>query len=242
MKKSVSLVLCFLFSTITTAAWAGALLIETRNGESNALVVEEPMCPIVLENVRPYPQPSEEFYFIEDDISYMAPVDRDGVSWTVRTKTGESFEGIIKGSYQTSENNLWKLAANYPNYMASLVKILPNKTGNCKSYWSFPRFFNRVSSTNINKITFYESIDAAEKEVMARKRANDEIAKKTSARIASFRKKLAPGVDSHCGMVIEVKSPLVKVQTSIGEKFFRAEQIFPPDLRGCRFVNGVYQE
>ena len=55
-----------------------------------------------------------------------------------------------------------------------------------------------------------------------------------------FRKSLKSGVSSNCGLVIEVKPPIVKIQTQIGELWIRLDQSYPPDV-GCRFVNGVYQ-
>jgi TPR repeat protein len=59
--------------------------------------------------------------------------------------------------------------------------------------------------------------------------------------LTNFRSSLMLGTDTHCGMVIEVKKPLVKVQTSIGEKWFRSNQMFPPGGGACNFSNGLYQ-
>ena len=57
-----------------------------------------------------------------------------------------------------------------------------------------------------------------------------------------FRKIIKSGDDSHCGLVIEVKKPIVKVQTMAGEKWLKLTQIYPAGGASCRFVNGVYQE
>jgi hypothetical protein len=60
--------------------------------------------------------------------------------------------------------------------------------------------------------------------------------------LINFRAILTPGTGTHCGMVIEVKKPLVKVQTTIGEKWFRTNQMYPPGGLACNFSNGLYQE
>lgn len=57
-----------------------------------------------------------------------------------------------------------------------------------------------------------------------------------------MRAKLAVGDETHCGMVIEVKRPIVKIQTMIGEKWLRLDQVFPAGRAPCRFVNQVYQD
>jgi hypothetical protein len=57
-----------------------------------------------------------------------------------------------------------------------------------------------------------------------------------------FREGLSVGDETHCGMVIELKKPIVKVQTIDGEKWFRPRQLFPPGGAACRFVNSEYVE
>ena len=59
-------------------------------------------------------------------------------------------------------------------------------------------------------------------------------------RAAQFRQSLQPGDQSHCGLVIEVKKPLVKLQTMIGEYWMRIEQVYPAGNHDCRFINGQY--
>ncbi|MEO6603932.1 MAG: tetratricopeptide repeat protein [Polyangiaceae bacterium] len=59
---------------------------------------------------------------------------------------------------------------------------------------------------------------------------------------AEFRKNLKVGDDSHCGLVIEVKPPIAKVQTMIGEVWLKVEQLYAPGKADCRFRNGVYQD
>lgn len=59
---------------------------------------------------------------------------------------------------------------------------------------------------------------------------------------SEFRKTLAVGSDTHCGLVIEVKPPIARVQSMIGEVWLKIEQLFPQGKQSCKFVNGVYQD
>lgn len=105
-----------------------------------------------------------------------------------------------------------------------------------------------VPVDHIDSITFYDSIDTA-KSVLARQESMRADEQKRAAEaqniaqkeIKTFRTRLAEGQDTHCGMVIEVKPQLVKVQTVVGERWFRRDQLFRPyDNRPCHFINGVY--
>lgn len=59
--------------------------------------------------------------------------------------------------------------------------------------------------------------------------------------IVSFRQNLQVGDESHCGLV-EVKKPVAKVQTMIGEHWLKIEQLYPENKAACRFINGAYQQ
>jgi hypothetical protein len=67
--------------------------------------------------------------------------------------------------------------------------------------------------------------------------------KQASLRVQSidrFRQRITVGDDTHCGMVVEVKKEIVKVQTGDGEKWFRTSQLYPPGEAPCRIFNHVY--
>jgi hypothetical protein len=66
----------------------------------------------------------------------------------------------------------------------------------------------------------------------------------TYARVSTIelRKKIKLGDETHCGMVIDTKLPLVKVQTMIGERWFKLDQIYPRGGAPCQFHNGTYQD
>jgi len=81
---------------------------------------------------------------------------------------------------------------------------------------------------------------AAQRE--AARKQESEARQAALAGASTWRKHLTLGSDTHCGMVVEMKPPLAKVQTMIGEIWFRSEQLWPPGSKDCHFVNGVYQE
>lgn len=55
-----------------------------------------------------------------------------------------------------------------------------------------------------------------------------------------WRTTLKEGSETHCGMVVALKPEIIKVQTIVGERWFRRPQLFPSGTHGCRFVNGEY--
>jgi hypothetical protein len=42
-----------------------------------------------------------------------------------------------------------------------------------------------------------------------------------------FRSKLDVGTETQNGMIIEMKRPIVKVQTKAGERWFKVDELFP---------------
>lgn len=60
------------------------------------------------------------------------------------------------------------------------------------------------------------------------------------ADVAQFRRTLQVGNDSHCGLVVEVKGPIAKVQTMVGEVWLKVDQLHRKGTQSCRFVNNVY--
>lgn len=57
---------------------------------------------------------------------------------------------------------------------------------------------------------------------------------------AGFRKVLSRGDDSHCGLVIEVQPPIAQIQTLEGPQWLKINQLYPPRMAPCKFINGVY--
>lgn len=65
--------------------------------------------------------------------------------------------------------------------------------------------------------------------------------KKFIAKVTSYRSSLSEGQDSHCGLVVEVKDKVIRVETMIGLKFFKRDQLYPAGLASCSFRNNIYQ-
>ena len=63
--------------------------------------------------------------------------------------------------------------------------------------------------------------------------------------IRDFRARLKTGAETNCGRVIEIKKPLVHIQTSLNtpkDYWFNIEkEVFPPNLAKCVFINNAYQ-
>lgn len=62
------------------------------------------------------------------------------------------------------------------------------------------------------------------------------------AAVEAFRNSVRIGSESHCGLVVEVKRPVAKVQSMIGEVWLKVSQLYPKGAADCRFVNKVYVE
>jgi hypothetical protein len=58
--------------------------------------------------------------------------------------------------------------------------------------------------------------------------------------VSSFRKSISIGDDSNCGLIVEVKENIVQVETMIGLKYLKINQIYPETLASCKFVNNKY--
>lgn len=105
----------------------------------------------------------------------------------------------------------------------------------------FNTFINRFSShdplgyVERAKDTLSELREKAEQEV----RRNEMLALKSE--ITTYRENLKSGDDSHCGLVIEVKETVVMIQTMVGQSWIKVNEIYPPNVAGCSFLNGVYQ-
>lgn len=105
------------------------------------------------------------------------------------------------------------------------------------------------SYRNVRRMDIFPNRSAYEKKQKEEREAEEREAKKRQAReseerayAAQYRKKLSVGDETHCGMVIERKDPIIKIQSVAGEKWLKLSQIYPPGFRGCRFINGQYAE
>tara|TARA_Y100001956_G_C4121878_1_gene187889 strand:- start:343 stop:1785 length:1443 start_codon:yes stop_codon:yes gene_type:complete len=86
-----------------------------------------------------------------------------------------------------------------------------------------------------------------EQKLLAQKRAEQQRLyekqqrQKFIANIKSYRNSLSEGQDSHCGLIVEVRDKVVRVETMVGLKFFKKDQMYPAGVANCSFRNNVYQ-
>ena len=88
--------------------------------------------------------------------------------------------------------------------------------------------------------------EARKAERAERARASYEYAREQRQRIesaaAALRDDIGLGTETHCGMVVQLRESLVEVQTVVGQRWFRLNQLYPPATLECRFINGQYVE
>ena len=84
-------------------------------------------------------------------------------------------------------------------------------------------------------------IDKANKE---KSRILAEGLKKERAEKIAFTKKyrleLKPGDESNCGLVVDVKRPIVNIQSMNGLVWLKIDEIYPVGMVGCQFLNNVH--
>ena len=88
--------------------------------------------------------------------------------------------------------------------------------------------------------------EARKAERAERARASYQYAREQRQRIesaaAALREDIGLGTETHCGMVVQLRESLVEVQTVVGQRWFRLNQLYPPATLECRFINGQYVE
>jgi len=94
---------------------------------------------------------------------------------------------------------------------------------------------DELIAINQRKVELLQQVVAQEEQ---KEKSHKALAKAT----ARFRESLVIGNDTHCGLVVEVKKPIAKVQTLVGERWFKIAQLYPKDTHHCQFVNGQYVE
>ncbi|WP_462167604.1 hypothetical protein [Pseudoalteromonas sp. GB43] len=103
-------------------------------------------------------------------------------------------------------------------------------------------------SSPIKQSREYQRLALERKEWEKQKRIAQQIAqqkidqkrKAFQARVQSFRANLAEGDSSHCGLVVEVKEKIVRIESIEGLKYIKINQLYPKGSAPCEFYNGVY--
>jgi hypothetical protein len=69
---------------------------------------------------------------------------------------------------------------------------------------------------------------------------SEDLARARAARAQTLRQHLAIGDQTHCGLVVEIRRPIVKVQTKLGERWLKIDQLHWPGDAPCNFRSGEY--
>lgn len=100
------------------------------------------------------------------------------------------------------------------------------------------RYLERESKNKLDKETrrkLEEEARARENklESEAREKYKQKEKLQLEQRAVAFRKSLNTGDESNCGLVIEVKRPIAKIQTESGEHWLKVEQLYPQGTQAC---------
>lgn len=252
MRKCITVAVAAALAFHIGAAFASSVLIEKTDGTATAAVLPPDACPIGIMKIRPSPAPREFYFFNPAGGLTIEAVRRPGyvTDWAVSLnnadQTGGSRGNMLEPQFYGNDttraiDHYAKLSEDSPAYQA-LQKVYPDQEKGCLAYMSSSRSkILDTPSDDIQKVTFFDDDATAKSKAIALNKQRQAESARQNAEFAAWRKKMQPGTESHCGMVIEVKAPLVKVQTAIGEKWFKVDQTFPAGQKRCTFINGVYQ-
>ncbi len=107
-----------------------------------------------------------------------------------------------------------------------------------KSRADIPLFEEEKSFAQLTQEALQNSSRIAAEQEKKKVKSNDNLLEE---RALAFRAAVSEGDDSHCGLVVEVRDKVVKVQTQMGEHWLKRSQLYPPKTKPCNFLNGVYQ-
>ncbi|MFY8300517.1 hypothetical protein AAEU28_17260 [Pseudoalteromonas sp. SS15] len=119
---------------------------------------------------------------------------------------------------------------------------------NLTSISSYERFASKYSN-NRSSLKNLAWLEAAENKIIEHNKQQEELRLASLAKekakfisqVNTFREKMNEGDFSHCGLIVERKNKVAKVQTMEGAIFIRIDQLYPKGLAQCHFYNGVYQ-
>jgi hypothetical protein len=253
MRKCITVAVVSALAFNIGTALASSVLVEKTDGTATAAVLPPDACPVGVVKIRPAPAPREFYFFNPGGGLTIEAARRPGyvTDWAVSLNNVDQTDGSRGNMLQPqfAGNDDTRTLDHYtsfpedsPAYRA-LQKVYPDQEKGCFAYMSRSKDkILGIPSDEIEKITFFDdNAKAGSASIALNRKRETEIARR-NAEFAAWRKKIQPGTESHCGMVIEVKAPLVKVQTVVGEKWFKTDRIYPAGQKNCTFVNGVYQD
>jgi len=132
--------------------------------------------------------------------------------------------------------------------LTSIIEFRYDKVKGALLFDQIQKEKNQSADVTDNRKSFQQLKEDARKkaelngEERKEKRLQDQSERELNKRAEIFRTTVSEGDDSHCGLVIEVKDKVIKVQTAVGEYWLKRNQLYPPDTKPCNFLNGVYQD
>lgn len=178
--------------------------------------------------------------------------------FTVTTTNDESFSGAT--SFGEDKGSYTRIMARGPIHYRA-INLENRSLSTAALHWPYKTIQRLVLATNIKGKKLVDQrknqylLSLAQQEKLRKKdlaernkriqienqiKRQQQMQREKLAKL--FRKNISIGDDSHCGLVIEVKKPIVKIQTVSGEKWFKIKQLYPKGARPCRFINGQYSE
>ena len=119
---------------------------------------------------------------------------------------------------------------------ASFLKGWQCRVGGCAP----PSYAVAINGTEVGPTTAPTELDASQKErraaeagVARMQEALRQAAAERERATERFRQTLNVGDQTHCGMIIEMKKPIVKVQAPGGDRWLRLDQVLPPGRGDC---------
>lgn len=247
---SVSFVVSF---TTSFSSLAASVLIEKANGKMFAEVLPRDACELRFEDsvigqdvVKTFPMDDGTVAVNQNLDGFLA-----GYSWSITTKEGPQITRT-KGwtpraqFFYRAPGSEWVRSGNVDRDAISAVptrRVYEGTEKQCTAFLNTEsnQFFGHRLS-RVTKLTFFTSDTGAATVIESAIEAEERRRKLDLVRVEAWRKKITLGTSTHCGMVVDAKAPLTKVQTAVGEKWFKTSQLHPAGEKQCIFVQGQYQD
>lgn len=251
MTRCTQRILCLtLFSAATSTALAGSALLELKDGSLvPARFAGEP-CDFVLTEPFSWERKQQTKYagaLHITPVRDIRAIRSDGVTFTVERVSGQVVSGLLvtQGAIKApGPVPAMRFREEVRDGIADFVGE-PDDSRQCHGYINV--FRTRVFDVPVGEvrgITFYAADSGADQAVRARAEQVQKAIEMRERNAAVFRKKLAAGNQSHCGLVVSVngKGGIAQIQTPVGLIWLPIGQLYQAGSMECRFVNGVYQD
>lgn len=250
MKKTIAtcIAICSLF--FASNGLASSVFIQKKDGSIIPEVLPKDACAVHFERNILKENRIEWFYFpINDGLVIERLNNHSDFHWNVKSKDEPQQIGIsIRPHFH--EKGRTGMRPGFPEtalkneeLAKAIAKAYEKPLEPCLGYISSKEHtFLGVPLQDVDKITFYSKDDVARDAINKNNREIEAKTKEFADMISKWRKNLKRGTETHCGLVVEINHPIARLQTAIGEVWLKIEQLYPQQVKDCRFVNGVYQQ